>query len=148
MNGIRAGSTRVACHFPTFAMAILLAVFGDGLSAQDFLIREGASWKFLRGTEEPTPAGDGSPTDDWAQPGFDDSAWETGPSGIGYDDGDDMTILDDMEDNYYSVYMRKTFVVPDALVVGDLIFEVDYDDGFVAYLNGEDRRARQPCSHL
>jgi len=30
---------------------------------------------------------------DWATLGFDDSAWQSGPTGIGYGDGDDSTIV-------------------------------------------------------
>lgn len=52
------------------------------------LIAEGATWRFVRGATAP-PEG-------WTEPGFDDSAWEQGPTGIGYGDGDDNTILEDM----------------------------------------------------
>ena len=37
-----------------------------------------------------------------------------------------------------SVYCRYPFEVSDPGVIGQLILEVDFDDGFVAYLNGEE----------
>ena len=67
---------------------------------------------------------------------FDDALWESGFTGIGYGDGDDVTVLDDMEDSYVTVYFRKTFQVADAAAITSLALEIDYDDGFVAYLNG------------
>ena len=86
-------------------------------------------WRFLKGTSEP-PAS-------WNAPSFDDSAWPTGPAGIGYGDGDDVTVLDDMQGRYTTVYLRKRFQVADpSSLKGNLILSVLVDDGCVAYLNG------------
>lgn len=70
---------------------------------------------------------------DWRQLGFDDGAWNTGPGSIGYGDGDDAVVVaGDV------VLMRKVFSVAalDELVHGWL--SVDYDDGYVAFLNGRE----------
>jgi predicted phosphodiesterase len=57
--------------------------------------------------------------------------------GIGYGDGDDNTILSDMIDGYLTVYVRSSFNVGSELnTLTNLIFEVRFDDGFIAYLNG------------
>lgn len=69
----------------------------------------------------------------WIQPGFDDSGWETGPFGIGYGDGDDNT---ETQDGIISIFTRTYFTVEDVSKVADMIFHVDYDDGYIAYLNG------------
>ena len=50
---------------------------------------------------------------DWTRLEYDDGAWETGAAGFGYGDGDDATVLIDMEDRYSSVYLRKRFEVAD-----------------------------------
>ena len=100
------------------------------------LVEVGEDWRFFRGTEEPTPNQAGNPTLDWTQIGFDDSGWEIGATGIGYGDGDDATILSDMRNNYVSVYLRYPFEVAEASALRALSLRVDYDDGFVAYLNG------------
>ena len=71
------------------------------------------------------------PPADWNTEEFDDSAWFSGPSGIGYGDGDDATVLYGMQNNYVSVYARKTFFVESAVAVVELTATVDYDDGFV-----------------
>ena len=85
-------------------------------------------WRFLRGTAAPPAA--------WRDLSYVDDAWETGQSGFGYGDGDDATVLDDMEGNYLTVFVRKRFRVTDVSKVTSLLLEVDYDDGFIAYLNG------------
>lgn len=78
--------------------------------------------------------GDSEPPSNWNSPEFDDSGWSTGPSGFGYGDDDDATVIDET----MSVYIRKSFTVTDPAQVLSAILHVDCDDGFVAYLNGEE----------
>jgi hypothetical protein len=94
------------------------------------LISEGDDWRYYKGNTHPPGA--------WNQVGFDDSGWGgPAPSGFGYEDGDDATLLEDMPtDPYASVFIRKTFVMANTAAVTHLTLAVDYDDGFVAYING------------
>ena len=69
---------------------------------------------------------------DWSSIGFDDSSWLTGEGGFGYGDGDDGTEITPA----VSVYLRRIFTVADAASLVSAILHADYDDGFVAYLNG------------
>ncbi len=104
--------------------------------AQDTVIPpDSDEWLYFEGVEEPP--------ENWNTFDFDDSEWPEGQSGSGYGDGDDNTVLD-MQNNYVSLYIRHFFDVdPDSVVVAQL--GVDYDDGFVAYLNGvEIARASMP----
>jgi hypothetical protein len=99
----------------------------------------GEDWRFFRGRAEPSPGAGGAPTLGWTQLGFDDSAaagWEQGPTGIGYADGDDATVLADMQNAYVSVYARKVFNLPSLAGIATLAVEIDYDDGVIAFLNG------------
>jgi len=89
---------------------------------------KGDTWRYFKGTSFPGPA--------WNTSGFDDSTWLAGPTGIGYGDGDDQTVLTDMSGNYITAYMRKEFTIDDPSAVTGLGFRVDYDDGFVAFING------------
>ncbi len=91
-------------------------------------IEVGNDWRYFKGTEEPLS--------NWNEIGFDDSGWLIGPTGIGYGDGDDATELTDMQHNYFSVYARRKFTITDPGTVTGLLLSMDYDDGFVAYLNG------------
>lgn len=61
------------------------------------------------------------------------AAWSSGPSGFGYGDGDDATNL---PAGTTSVFLRRSFNLVDPADVTALLFDIDYDDGFVAYLNG------------
>lgn len=70
---------------------------------------------------------------DWKTPGFDDSTWNSGSAGFGYGDGDDSSIV---ADGTAVIYIRKSFTITDTLAIADALCYFDYDDGFVAYLNG------------
>jgi hypothetical protein len=107
----------------------LAALLTSGAAAQEsFLITANEEWVYLKGTAPP-PEG-------WTEPGFDDSSWLSGPTGIGYADGDDITLIDDMLNTYTSIVARKTFEVSNPGSVSGLVLRIRYDDGFIAYLNG------------
>ncbi len=114
-----------------FSMTIQFASGGTELVAP------GDTWQFFRGTKAPS-----DPADAWYQIDFNDLGWETGDSGFGYGDSDDETKIDDMRYNYVTVYIRKEFSV--SSLPGDEMVElvIDYDDGFIAYLNGDEVKRR------
>ena len=91
----------------------------------DNIIDWGDTWQYFPGTSEP-PA-------NWKNIEFDDSTWDTGNSGFGYGDDDDQTVL---SNPMISVFLRHTFVIEDTQDVASAILHIDYDDAFVAYLNG------------
>jgi hypothetical protein len=101
------------------------------------LVPIGATWRYQKGLREPSPDDtSGDPTILWTQLDFDDAEWPAGETGIGYGDRDDATVLIDMEGLYPSLYARKRFRLPDGSEIRSLALRIDYDDGFVAYLNG------------
>ena len=69
---------------------------------------------------------------DWTLLNFDDSSWLEGNTGIGYGDDDDETIISPT----IALFMRKTFEIEDLSLVSRAVLDIDYDDGFVAYING------------
>ena len=73
-------------------------------------------------------------SNEWVNLSFDDGAWSEGPLGIGYGDGDDNTLIS----SNISLFLRKTFTLSNAADVESLIFDVDYDDSFIAYINGQE----------
>jgi hypothetical protein len=97
----------------------------------DALINAGDAWCYQKGVP-------GTPTEGWTTSNCSNSGWPTGPTGIGYGDGDDQTVLNDMSGSYITVYAKREFTIPGASQAFNLILEIDYDDGFVAYLNGEE----------
>jgi WD40 repeat protein/serine/threonine protein kinase/tetratricopeptide (TPR) repeat protein len=105
------------------------------------LVAPDAEWRFFRGRSAPAEGAD------WTALDFDDSGWETGKAPIGFGDGDDGTVLEDMRGSYTSIYMRRVFEVPAPGDYGEVILRALLDDGMVAYLNGvEIGRAGAPAS--
>jgi hypothetical protein len=95
--------------------------------SRDLLVRAGDAWDYWKGTRAPPPA--------WREVGFSPGPdWLRGATGIGYGDEDDATLLDDMQDGYPSIFCRRELTVGGG--VSRLALRMDYDDGFVAYLNG------------
>src|SRR3954471_7191056 len=75
------------------------------------LISENDSWRYYKGSSMPPTQGGIR----WYQAGFNDGTWGgPAPGGFGYGDGDDATVFSDMQNNYVSVYTRKTFNVANA----------------------------------
>ena len=94
------------------------------------------TWKLKKGTEEASV-----PVTAWRELEYDDSAWTDAQAIIGFGEFDETTVLDDMRKfgvnpGYASFFVRKTFQVADLAALKDLVLEIQYDDGFVAYLNG------------
>ena len=79
-----------------------------------------------------TTSNEGDPGAGWREPGFDDSGWQSGHGGIGYGDGDDRTITDKCNALFY----RVNFYIWDTSLITAASLDIDYDDAFVAYLNG------------
>ena len=103
-------------------MTLIMKLDGDG----EAFVDEGHKVKYI------VPKKD---IDDFFLPEFDDSGWEDGISGVGYGDTDDNTVV---PGGIASIYTRYYFQVKDAKTVEELTFYVDYDDGYVAWLNGEE----------
>lgn len=88
------------------------------------LMDEDVVWRYFPGTT--------FPGNNWISPDFDDSHWQRGNGSIGFGDDDDKTVIKPA----ISVFMRAEFEVVDMNVIRQAVLHVDYDDGFVAYLNG------------
>lgn len=120
--------------FPSLTMAPqeFLVVFASGVDAAQSvvqwstLIDQGHIWHYWTSRQQPIST--------WTDPGFPVTAWATGPSGFGYGDGDDATIIN--PNPSLALFTRTTFSIADVDGVEQLILHVDYDDAFVAYVNG------------
>jgi len=112
---------------------LILSAGGGALAAPagELPILVGDLWCYFKGRSEPPS--------NWNDIGFDDSAWVEGPTGIGYsDDVTYPTILADMQGGYASFYVRRIFNIPDPSSIVAFEFGVRYDDGFIAYINGQE----------
>lgn len=104
------------------------------------LVQPQDTWHYRKGLSAPQA--------DWktAPEAALDGSWLTGPGGIGYGDGDDATVLADMRGHYTTVYLRRRFTVSTEWPADwRALLTVDWDDGFVAWLDGvEVARDRAP----
>lgn len=91
-----------------------------------------AVWKYLdNGSDQSTQ---------WRARTFDDSAWASGPSELGYADGPATPVSfgPDSASKYITTYFRHTFQVGDPSLIASLSLKLLVDDGAVVYLNGEE----------
>ena len=99
------------------------------VAEETYLYRPNGWFRYFLGEQEP-PA-------NWAQPGFDDSSWGRGPAGFGRGDNDDLTeFVQFGTSDVVSLYIRNEILISNPIPVGTPFLRIDYDDGFVAYLNG------------
>ena len=109
-----------------------LLIYASGKDRQDWvehwetIVDWGYSWSYLPGNNPPP--------DNWNQQNFDDSGWASGPSGFGYGDDDDATEINPV----ISLFVRHEFTISDIESVLKIFLHVDYDDAFVAYINGSE----------
>jgi hypothetical protein len=108
-------------------LLFVLFAFSSPIFSQvhwESIILASNQWRYLPATSQPAA--------NWNTSTFDDSSWPIGPGGIGYGDGDDATEIDPVK----SLYLRIKFQVADKSIIDRLLLDIDYDDAFVAYLNG------------
>jgi len=121
-----------APEFPAQATDISYGLAFD--SSSTALIAEGANAAYI------VPTG---PINNWNELSFDETGWSFGATGIGYEDSPEdfdahiETSLGDGSNNIVTVYTRQTFFVANPATITDLTLHLRYDDGFLAYLNGE-----------
>jgi len=100
--------------------------------------------KYLANTADPGATVDTT----WFQQGFDDNSWSDGNYGVGYETatGLESLIQTEVAPGTFSVYTRARFNIENVLAVRDMFLGVDYDDGYVAWINGVEvfRSAEMP----
>ena len=109
----------------------------------EHLVSNGDVWNYFKGSIEPRS--------DWNQLVFDDDLWLTGPGPIGYETSSGYesciaTNLTDMKNGYLSVYARREFTITDPTRLSRLMLTMDYDDGYIAYINGVEVSSKNPPS--
>lgn len=127
------------------SMLYLANSSGSG-GAETVLVQFGASMRFLANAADP---GVGIT---WTQELFDDSGWTIGTFGVGYETsqtgGADALLGTLVPTGTFSIYTRAEFDIPDAAAVTQFALGADYDDGYVAWINGVEvyRSAEMPVT--
>lgn len=71
----------------------------------------------------------------WYKADYDDSEWSVGKGGLGYGSSYAATKV---PEGTISVFVRKHFDITNLSSVKQLMLDLDYDDGFVVYINGHE----------
>lgn len=90
-----------------------------------------ATWKFLDDGSDQGQA--------WIDPDFDDSAWKSGITQIGYGELDQRTVASfgpNPAQKPITTYFRKTFELADAAKATRLTVQLLHSDGAAVYING------------
>ena len=106
-----------------------------GLSATQVLLEAGTANRYLANDSDP---GIGTSWTTEVFPG--ESVWNSGNYGIGYENGSgaENLLQTTVSGSTLSIYTRATFNVTDPGAITSLFLGVDYDDGYVAWINGSE----------
>jgi len=136
------GHTVVSEFFPTYpfqasdvsygltAKDVEVALVALGAPAKAWVPQDGIMELNTRGSEGLRP---------WTLENWDDSNWQTGVTGVGYNYpgliGLDVYMMRYMN---RTVYIRIPFEVDDPSVVDTLTLRMRYEDGMISYINGQE----------
>lgn len=111
------------CKVVFIAICTIFIFSSTSVFSQDFYLGD-TLYKYTVGIQEPPI--------DWKNLSFDDAFWDTGYSNIGYGNISDSVLVDTTT----SIYIRKKFTISDLQPVTKLNLIADFDDGYIAYING------------
>ncbi len=121
---------------PAWAQGTFSVQVGTPPSPPTPLVNHGDLWRYHKGTNAPQ-AGWQTISDASL-----DTTWSSGNGGIGYADNANetsncQTLLADMRNRYTTVYLRRSVQINNAVDPNlHILLTMDWDDGFVAYLDG------------
>jgi len=111
-----------------FILIFILSLGGAVHGQIDF--SAGSGYKYLKGSSAASlPA-------DWMTSAFLDSGWSQGYAPFRYGDGTGGVLLSDMLNNYSTLYLRSSFNAFSVDRIKNIRFSLNYDDGFVIWVNG------------
>src|SRR5690349_3991170 len=117
-------------------LAVLLSilVLAPTAPAATLIERSSANWRWRTGVTEAS-----TPIEAWRALAYNDTGFTTAPAPFWY--GDILpggTQISGMQGVYRCIFLRKTFVVNNVTDVGGLRLGALVDDGFVAWINGNE----------
>jgi hypothetical protein len=133
-------------HQRSCLLLTLLLWLPCSLAAPQVLVEAGSANKYLANSSDP---GIGIGWTAESYPG--ESGWSNGAYGIGYENGSggaSNLFQTTVPTTTRSVYTRTTFTIADISTVSAVSLGVDYDDGYVAWINGVEvfRSSQMPTS--
>ncbi len=89
-----------------------------------------STYKYLKGSAAANLAAN------WMTEAFDDLGWSSARAPFRYGDGTGGTLLGDMINSYTTLYLRSSFNAFSIDRIKEITLTVNYDDGFVIWING------------
>jgi hypothetical protein len=117
--------------FKGFVFTILISIILDSQASGQISFPSHSSFRYLKGSQA------ASLPSYWMNPEYNDASWATGNAPFWYGDGTGGTQINDMLNSYLTFFMRTDFQATDAANIREVNFQVDYDDGFAIWINGE-----------
>jgi hypothetical protein len=109
----------------------ILLMIGIGAKAQ-ISFSQSSSFNYLKGKEATN-----LPTN-WMNGNYNPTTWSSGKAPFWYGDGTGGTIISDMQNSYSTIYLRSKFTAKNISELTDVLFSINYDDGFIIWINGEE----------
>jgi hypothetical protein len=106
-------------------IAILIFLKTTIINAQN-----STKYKYFIGNSEPDTA--------WKNKEFNDTLWQNGIGSIGFGDNDDSVIIENTISVYLRYHLNEIRDFPPLDIIEAIVLDIDYDDGFIAYLNGHE----------
>jgi len=136
------GRTVVSQFYPTYPKQAPDVSYGPiGSIVETVLLMPGASAKALvprNSSLEPNPR-QSETLRPWAQEDLDDSSWQRGTTGVGYNFPGLIGLdVSTMRNFNTTVYLRVPFTVEDPSAIEALTLRMSFADGMIAYINGHE----------
>ena len=114
-----------------------LLVFASGKDLYEYFVGGTIFYNPLVNATDEFSYAIGSPdiSKDWYKADYDDSKWPVGKGGFGYSSNYAAT---EVPYGTISVFVRKRFTINNLESISQLFLDLDYDDGFVVYINGHE----------
>ena len=113
---------------------------GVNIDIDGLIFDYGSTWKYFDANSRPSG---------WQNTVFNDASWASGPGQLGYGDGDEATVISygsNVNNKNITAYFRKLVNIPNPALYTSFTMNVNYDDGFVIYINGtEVNRTNMPA---
>jgi len=130
--------------FSNLSAARTLSVAGPPPSGPTVLIPVGSTWRYRDDGSDQASA--------WRAIGFNDAAWLSGASQLGYGEGDERTVIgygSSATNKFVTTYFRQGFNISDPAAFTALSLRMMRDDGAVVYINGiEAARSNMPAGPI
>ncbi len=114
-----------------FILLLTLLIISSSRAQSDTLLASGATWKYFTAS---------LPSATWMNTSYNDAAWSTGPSELGWGEGDEATVVPSgpSGNRYSAYYFRRVLNISNVLLYRTIFIKIKRDDGAIVFINGNE----------